>query len=223
MNGIIRTSVHNRNAPAMLAHPRAWSNLYGRFGMFILTGKKHCSKCGEWKSASEFRPDRRSLGSRISVCNQCRSGGRLHRSKPLVAPTERRCANCHEVKPISAFYKTKDKRGVSAYCRACSTERMTWWAKNNPIKALAATLTGKRNRRALQKNSPGKITTNEWADLKQKHNFTCLCCRRREPEIKLTLDHIVPLACGGSNTIDNAQPLCKSCNSKKHTKIIDYR
>jgi 5-methylcytosine-specific restriction endonuclease McrA len=33
-----------------------------------------------------------------------------------------------------------------------------------------------------------------------------------------TVDHIQPLAMGGSNHIDNLVLACKSCNSKKHTK-----
>jgi len=31
------------------------------------------------------------------------------------------------------------------------------------------------------------------------------------------------LAAGGTHDPDNVQPLCKSCNSKKAIKIIDYR
>jgi 5-methylcytosine-specific restriction endonuclease McrA len=48
-----------------------------------------------------------------------------------------------------------------------------------------------------------------------------LCCGR--PDVKLTQDHVVPLARGGSNLIDNIQPLCASCNSSKGTQTIDYR
>lgn len=39
----------------------------------------------------------------------------------------------------------------------------------------------------------------------------------------LTLDHVLPIAVGGSNTIDNAQPLCAMCNSIKGVQHIDYR
>lgn len=69
----------------------------------------------------------------------------------------------------------------------------------------------------------GTHTLDEWKALKAQHNYTCVCCGRQEPEVQLTRDHIKALAKGGTNTIDNIQPLCRSCNLKKHTKEVDYR
>ncbi len=44
-----------------------------------------------------------------------------------------------------------------------------------------------------------------------RHNPVCLKCERRAEEV----DHIIPLARGGTNKWENLQSLCKSCHSKK--------
>jgi len=78
-------------------------------------------------------------------------------------------------------------------------------------------------RRAIIKNLKEHFTLSEWEELKKKWNYTCLACGKREPEIKLSPDHIIPLSQGGKNTIYNIQPLCLECNLRKNKKIIDYR
>jgi len=65
-------------------------------------------------------------------------------------------------------------------------------------------------------------TYGEWEILKKQYDFTCPSCKKQEPEIKLTEDHIIPLSKGGSDSIENIQPLCGHCNAVKHTKIIKF-
>ena len=80
-----------------------------------------------------------------------------------------------------------------------------------------------RRRQNRKKNIIGSHTFDEWEMLKKQYNYTCLCCNKKEPEIKLTEDHIIPVSKNGNDYIENIQPLCGSCNSKKHTKIVNYK
>lgn len=54
----------------------------------------------------------------------------------------------------------------------------------------------------------------------KRDNYTCLCCGI---QTDLSIDHIVPRSSGGSNDMSNLQTLCRSCNSAKSDKYVDYR
>lgn len=77
-------------------------------------------------------------------------------------------------------------------------------------------------RRVAKLRAEGFHTLDEWNTLKEICNWTCQDCRRSEPDIQLTRDHIVPLTKGGTDFIENIQPLCGSCNSKKQNKTINF-
>lgn len=72
---------------------------------------------------------------------------------------------------------------------------------------------------ALQKNG-GSHTDQEWRALCVAYKGRCAKCKKRA---RLTKDHVISVYLGGTDNIDNLQPLCKSCNSSKGTKTIDYR
>lgn len=96
---------------------------------------------------------------------------------------------------------------------------------NDPIKQKQFVNWGKNRRNSIIKRlriESQSHTFGEWELLKKQYGYTCPCCRKSEQEIKLTEDHIIPLSKGGSDVIENIQPLCLRCNLVKSSKIIRY-
>ena len=60
----------------------------------------------------------------------------------------------------------------------------------------------------------------QWQMLCDHYQNRCAACNR---EAWLTRDHIKPLSQGGSDTIENIQPLCYDCNAAKADREIDFR
>ncbi len=73
--------------------------------------------------------------------------------------------------------------------------------------------------RARAYGSDSDYTAEQWSTLCTFFGAACLACGA----MPVTVDHVVPLSRGGSNTITNIQPLCCSCNARKGTRTVDYR
>jgi 5-methylcytosine-specific restriction endonuclease McrA len=79
-----------------------------------------------------------------------------------------------------------------------------------------------KRRDAMKKGATGRHTRQQWNEIKAIFDYQCASCGRYEPEIRLTEDHIIPLSKGGNDSIENIQPLCRSCNTKKFTKTTEF-
>ena len=111
-----------------------------------------------------------------------------------------------------------EKKWRKEHPNNCKESQKKWRGKN-----MDRVIFLNEERRTRKKEAIGNFTFGEWELLKKQYGYCCPSCRKCEPEIKLTIDHIVPLSKGGSNYIENIQPLCRSCNSKKYVKVIKYQ
>lgn len=203
--------------------------------LFKVTMIKKCSICGKRKLFTQFGKDKHNKDGLDHRCKECaRKRGRKSYYK-----------NIEQKRDYSRKYRAEHKEQE----REQNYERARKWRAENPEKVLAFNVKWRaenperirqnsrrwqienpdkvreisRNHKARKGKNGGKITAAEEKWLFEFYNYTCLRCGRRSPEIKLTLDHVIPLALGGENSIENAQPLCSSCNSSKGAKPIDYR
>lgn len=72
--------------------------------------------------------------------------------------------------------------------------------------------------RAKNRGLTEHFTLNQLLDLIERNGCKCAQCNKGMDECTLSVDHIIPLSRGGSNTIDNIQILCTVCNSQKSDK-----
>lgn len=73
-------------------------------------------------------------------------------------------------------------------------------------------------RRARKLLARGTFTAKELRQKCIKYRNMCVYCGEK---VLLGPDHAIPLSKGGSNSIDNILPCCKSCNSSKSTKSFE--
>lgn len=63
----------------------------------------------------------------------------------------------------------------------------------------------------------GSVSVRDWRRLVGRFGGCCAYCGGGGP---LERDHVVPICRGGKNTIGNLLPACRSCNAKKHMKLL---
>lgn len=177
---------------------------------------KRCCRCKEEKPISDFSKNRSSKDGLQPTCRSCckeNMASWYTRNKDKVKKNvkEWRARFPDKIRKIRREYVKNNPDKIKELNRK--------WYKDHPEKTRAKN----RKYKSRKRGNGGVITVLQEKELYKFYNFTCLCCERREPEVKMTLDHVLPISKGGKNVIENAQPLCKSCNSRKNNRHIDYR
>jgi len=202
-----------------------------------------CPKCKEIKKRNAFGNNR---SKKNGVENRCKLCRKLHdkewylknREKSLASSASYYKNNKGKKKIYNKKYKEKNKDKIKVYRsgyrkknKEAETAYSAEWYRNNKERVRLYCKEYRRKnpervkanwkRRQKQRLSVvGNFTKKEFIYLCSEYGNICLRCKSKK---KLTIDHVIPISKGGTNNIDNIQPLCGSCNSIKHTKNTDYR
>jgi len=175
----------------------------------------------------------------VNLDTPCRKCGAIDRSK-----TDGRCLACarenrkiyyqnnrQKCVDLTRIYRLKNKESLKIYWESYNKKNPTRWkeyyaknkqtallkkreyAKNNPEKMREIWVRDKARRRANDvRPSIGIIEK-----LKTSQRGLCACCGK-ELLNKYHLDHILPIALGGTSEDSNLQLLLPECNIKKGAK-----
>lgn len=120
-----------------------------------------------------------------------------------------RTANPAKIAKKNKNYKTLHAERL----KPIAIVRVKKWRKENP----EGVRRNSQTRRARKKGAAGSHTAEQLLQLLERQRFKCAGCTTSVKD-KRHIDHIMPLARGGSNDIRNLQWLCPVCNNKKHAK-----
>lgn len=127
-----------------------------------------------------------------------------------------------EKKARDAAYRAAKSEERKAFESARQAARYAEWKAANPEKARELTRLRKARYRTRKLRSGGSHTTKDVEAIYAMQNGKCAYCKTKVGE-KYEVDHIQPLAKGGSNFAANLQILCPTCNRKKNaTDPIEY-
>jgi 5-methylcytosine-specific restriction endonuclease McrA len=187
---------------------------------------KTCKKCGLEKPTSDYTVDVRYKDGYYPWCADCRRAWRAarrhgaDREKTLEYFREYAAERRPRIRKLAlaTFYRHKEE--YSAKRREYDRKRYQTDPEVRRRKNQQASEKNRRRRAKLYGIETQHHTEQEWQELCVRYDHRCLCCGERKP---LSRDHVVPVTMGGTDSIDNIQPLCKVCNSRKNNRTIDYR
>lgn len=129
--------------------------------------------------------------------------------------------NREKVNARTAAWKLANPEKIKTYVAANSEKlkaQSIAWRKANP-KAVRIFY---QNRLARKRENGGTLSKGLSAKLFALQKGKCPCCKQPLGD-NYHLDHVIPVALGGSNTDDNIQLLRSTCNHQKSAKHpIDF-
>lgn len=189
---------------------------------------KTCTKCNETKPLTGFYKEAKARDGLKSQCKSCinASNAKYQTDNPDKCNTYKvkwKLSNPHKVKAGNAKYyiDNKDKcDAANAKWRSDNHKKhkasiAKWWEGNPKARRIY-----KHNRRA---RSVGKLSKGLADKLFKLQRGKCACGCKKLLGDNFHIDHIMPLALGGTNTDNNIQLLRSTCNNQKSAKHpIDF-
>jgi 5-methylcytosine-specific restriction endonuclease McrA len=171
---------------------------------------KTCTSCRETKPVSDFRMVGGKYPGLKSKCRSCESAWRESYRE------QARAYGRSLSRPQTWPNGSPEKAGVMRLWRAENAARLAEYRRDKSVERKAHAHT----RRARKRGAGGSYTRQDVVALYAAQNGLCHCCGV-DLRNGYQVDHIFPIALGGTNDKTNIQLLCPPCNRRKGAKPPD--
>lgn len=159
----------------------------------------------ERKARRKARHEKWRLGNKDKISEYNKRYREKYKDKEAARKKKYRAENTDKVSEYNKKYYAENKE--------YNQMRYKKWSKTPRGKELTH---DRDTRRSHNIRAAGLFDLKAWKKKLSILGHMCQHCGTKE---HICIDHIVPVSKGGSNHIDNLQPLCRSCNSSKKDKI----
>jgi hypothetical protein len=170
---------------------------------------RECSRCHLTKPINEFCKDKRIKCGYARRCKDCnaeyyKNYYNKNKDKLIKRSSDDYYGNKEKKLEYVKSWQLNNKDKRTVYTKKyrdnnkekCSLAIKAWKGSHKANACISAA-----NRRAALAKAQGTIDKAEWENMLLFYGNTCLCCGRND--VKLTIDHIVPVSLGGSNLNDD--------------------
>lgn len=179
--------------------------------------KKICNICGELQEHKSYKSNQckscEEAGLKFCpVCNQAKSVGHFGKNGKLLRS---RCKQCETRKSVENKAKNNYYSRPEVQQRRRQQSREYKKTKYNTDEEYRIAEIKRCHERRT--NLEGSYTIQEWLEVVQLFDCSCVYCGSKH---NLTVEHVIPIALGGTNNISNIVPACASCNSSKQDREL---
>lgn len=208
-----QTKAHSRTY--CQAHYRRWADTGSPLGGrkphlrgYLPEGLIWCASCEELLPKDSFQAAEGRPNGVTSYCKPCGSHLRATKYKKTLRASQKRWMRANPGK--SSEYSQR-------YAEANRDKRTALQARLKAAKPelyAAIARAADSNRRARERNAPGFASAAQTQARWDYFGGKCWMCG----DVAVEVDHVKPLAKGGSHWPSNLRPACRLCNSKKRAK-----
>ncbi len=192
-------------------------NQYDRYK--LIDNTKICFKCKiKYDNATEhFKKDPTKKDGLYSYCKECNKKDWKDNYPNIVEKHRAECKkyaknNQPKIKAYRKKYYQNDKEFFK--------EKTKQWQLDNPEKRKASHSRCKANRRAMLSRVKNDLTANDIRIQHKEQNGKCHYCKI-DVGLDYHVDHVIPIAKGGENTLSNIVIACPKCNLSKGVKTVE--